>query len=116
MAGPLRLLSVALEHVPETDENGQPYPWARPLQALSSMVEELVRRANATPWTTSRTVSASFGTGETKSLVHGLGRVPVRWAVEDITVGGSMFRRDAWDDKTITIRSVNTCTVTFRVE
>ncbi len=115
MASPLRLLSVALEHVPETDESGQPYPWARPLIALQSLVRDVADKVNAMPWVAARTVSYTFTAGEAKALVHGLGRTPVRWAPLDVIDGYGSFCRTAWDATSITIQSENAVTATFIV-
>lgn len=117
MSGPLKKLASWTEHVPENDANGQPYPWARPLLAIQGLLRDLVTKVNEAPWMTGRTVSADLAAGVAQSLAHGLGRTPVRWAVEDMTGAGyGPVKRTAWDDKTITLVAYSDASVTVRVE
>lgn len=48
-------------------------------------------------------------------LPHGLMRVPEEWYAIDVLGSFGAFYRVAWNDRTITIRSGNACTATFKV-
>lgn len=116
MSGPLKRIAAALDYVPETDEDGKPYPWARPFAGLQSLLRDVVQRLNATPWTTGRAVAGTFAAGVPQTLSHGLGREPKRWAVEDMTAGYGPLYRTAWTSTGITLVAFSDCTATVRVE
>lgn len=53
--------------------------------------------------------------GQLQRIEHRLARVPSEWYAVDVTVGYGAFRREAWDDKTISIRSAFICTAVFKI-
>jgi len=57
----------------------------------------------------------TFTAGQELKLNHKLARVPEEWWPVDVTDGYGSFRRMSWDSKTITIKSQNACTATFKV-
>ncbi len=83
---------------------------------VQTKLKEVVQRLNATPWTMSRTVTVTFVGGQTNSIAHGLGRVPIRWAIDDVTGNVWSGFRVSWDSKFIAIAADFDCVAVLRVE
>lgn len=88
----------------------------RQTNALQTTVSTLRRAANAQPWQTSYVTPALvFSGATTRTVHHGLGRKPVRWNFEDVTVGPAAIYRVSWDEKTAVFSSTSSCTVVLRL-
>lgn len=58
------------------------------------------------------TVTLQTGSNE---IVHGLGRVPVAWPIQDQTAAAEIYRSGPFSEKTLTLTSSASATVTLWV-
>jgi hypothetical protein len=54
--------------------------------------------------------------GQIIVIEHGLARQPISCVCIDSVGGYGSFQRTAWDDKTISIQSENSCVASFRIQ
>jgi hypothetical protein len=88
----------------------------RQQNAVSTAVRDARKASDANPWATSVVIGPYVFVGsDTRQLVHGLGRTPSRWVVEDSTGNPHTLRRVSWDDTYITLGADSPCTVVVRV-
>lgn len=58
--------------------------------------------------------SIDFAAATDKTFNHKLGKTPIGWTVVDANAGGNIYRV-SWDDKTITLNSSTTRTLSIEV-
>lgn len=81
---------------------------------------DTARRLNGTPMAAGQRIGpVTFTAGQTQQLQHRLALpsngTPLGWWCVDVVTGDGAFRRTAWDQNTISIRSANACTAYFWV-
>lgn len=96
------------------------YTGDRQVDQAQRNAHETTRAVNASPIAKGAFVGpVTFTAGQTQQLMHGIalpgGATPRGWWPVDVITNDGTFRRTAWDDKTISIRSANACTALFWV-
>lgn len=86
----------------------------RQSNGLATQVRAEGRRSQADPWGKSAVGRLSFAGAGNATFIHGLGRTPARWAIEDVDAAATLHRV-SWDERSIVIASSAACGVTIRV-
>lgn len=84
--------------------------------AMQRVMRDAQRAINSRGPSPVSPAAVTFTAGQQVSINHGLGRVPLEWAVSDVTGGYGVFQRISWDDKVVTIQSQNACTARFKFQ
>lgn len=84
------------------------------VELLQDALVRFFRSLEVNPSLDGRSLTVTVVAGTPIRVLHGLGRTPVGWHLEDIRVASTVFRT-AWDNDSITFDASVNCTVSIWV-